>query len=228
MTTNDLLLLSPELAMAILAAVIITADLMLKKKSLLPYIAFIGLTIPFYMSIYLAHRGPDEGFMGILKVDNFSIFIKYLVLIATGLVILSSTRYAQRFKNLQGEYYTLILLSATGMMLLASATEFITIYVALELTSLPLAALAAFTRDSKSAESGVKFLLLSAISSAVVLYGMVLIYGLTGTSSLTEIANAISAQESTGSLLHDAALPFAIILIISGFAFKLSAVPFHM
>ena len=228
MTTNDLLLLSPELAMAILAAVIITADLILKKKSPIPYIALIGLLIPFCMSAYLAHRGPDEGFMGILKVDNFSIFIKYLVLIATGLVILSSTRYAQSFKKLQGEYYTLILLSATGMMLLASATEFITIYVALELASLPLAALAAFARSSKSAESGIKFLLLSAISSAVILYGMVLIYGLTGTSSLTEIAHVIGSQESTGSLLQDAALPFATILIISGFAFKLSAVPFQM
>jgi len=115
------------------------------------------------------------------------------------------------------------------MMLLASTVELISIYVSLELTSLPLAALAAFLRDDKSAESGLKFLILSAISSAVLLYGMVLIYGFTGTTVLADIATQLgaidlSAHEAFGANV----LLFGVVLVIAGFGFKIASVPFQM
>ena len=112
-------------------------------------------------------------------------------------MLLISIEFGKKFEGIQGEYYSLILLSASGMLLLASATELITIYIALELTALPIAALAAFLRTGRSAESGLKFLLLSAISSAILLYGMVLIYGFTGTTYLPEIV--VRIQESIGT-----------------------------
>ena len=191
MNLRDIYLLSPELSVAILAAVVITVDLMVRNKRILPIIAFVGLLVPLYFSIELWDVGREQAFSGTFLVDGFSLFFKYLVLGAAALVVLSSTEYARRFGNHQGEYYALILFSSTGMMMLASSTELITLFVALELTALPIAALAAFIRESRSAESGMKFLVLSAVSSAVLLYGMVLVYGFTGSSQLHEIASQI-------------------------------------
>jgi len=224
MTLHDIYLLSPELSVAILAAVVITVDLMVRNKRILPIIAFVGLLVPLYFSIQLWDVGPKQAFSGTFQVDGFGLFFKYLVLGAAALVVLSSTEYAKRFGNHQGEYYALILFSATGMMLLASSTELITLYVALELTALPIAALAAFIRESRSAESGMKFLVLSAVSSAVLLYGMVLVYGFTGSSQLNEIGFQISKPDTVLS----PALMLGIVLITAGFGFKIAAVPFQM
>ena len=224
MTLHDIYLLSPELSVAILAAVVITVDLMVRNKRILPIIAFVGLLVPLYFSIQLWDVGPKQAFSGTFQVDGFGLFFKYLVLGAAALVVLSSTEYEKRFGNHQGEYYALILFSATGMMLLASSTELITLYVALELTALPIAALAAFIRESRSAESGMKFLVLSAVSSAVLLYGMVLVYGFTGSSQLNEIGFQISKPGTDLS----PALMLGIVLITAGFGFKIAAVPFQM
>ncbi len=224
MTLHDIYLLSPELSVAILAAVVITVDLMARNKRILPIITLVGLLVPLYFSIQLWDVGREQAFSGTFQVDGFGLFFKYLVLGAAALVVLSSTEYARRFGNHQGEYYALILFSSTGMMLLASSTELITLYVALELTALPIAALAAFIRESRSAESGMKFLVLSAVSSAVLLYGMVLVYGFTGSSQLNEIAFQIS---KLGTDLSPA-LMLGIVLITAGFGFKISAVPFQM
>ena len=144
-----------------------------------------------------------------------------------------SVGYAERFERFRAEFYGLLLLSASGMTLLASATELVSIYVALELTALPMAALAAFLRDGRSSESGMKFLILSAVSSAILLYGMVYIYGFTGTTSLEGIAERIGVLASIGSLDpgaafgDSAALLFGIVLVIAGFGFKISSVPFQ-
>ena len=97
-----------------------------------------------------------------------------------------SNDYVRRFERFQVEYFALVLFSVTGMMLLASSVELITIYISLELTALPVAALAAFLRSSRSAESGLKFLVLSGVSSALLLYGLVMVYGFTGSTQLDE------------------------------------------
>ena len=164
-----------------------------------------------------------------LVVDKFSLFFKFLLIAAAGVVILSSTDYVKKFERFQAEYYALVLFATTGMMLLASTTELITIYISLELTALPIAALAAFMRNSRSTESGMKFLILSAISSAILLYGMVIVYGFTGTTSLPEIAQQIGGMElSGGTPFGSNALLFGIVLMIAGFGFKIASVPFQM
>jgi len=224
MGLNDLYLLSPELSVAIVAAFVILADLIFRNKRILPIIAVLGLFIPGYFSVALSMADQSTGFFGTFKLDGFSLFFKYLILGSTATVILLSNEYAKRFENHQGEYYALILLSAAGMMLLASCIELITLYISLELTALPLVALSAFLRNPRSAESGVKFLILSAVSSAILLYGMVLIYGLTGTSQLPEIAEQLSEM----TFASHPALMLGIILVTAGFGFKISAVPFQM
>ena len=144
------------------------------------------------------------------------------MLAIVAVLILGSADYVERFQRSQGEFYALILFSAAGMMLLAATTELISIYISLELTALPLAALAAFLRDGRSSEAGIKFLLLSAMSSALLLYGMVLVYGFTGSTHLSEIAKAVTV----GSLPFGSyAMLAGITLIVVGFGFKISMVP---
>ena len=239
MTLNDIYLLSPELSLAAIALALILLDLFVSRKSLLAGFAVVGLFIPVILGVILwadldaSSTDQMRGVFGTLAVDKFSLFFKFLLAAAAGLVILMSAGYVQRIRNFQGEFYALILLSTSGMMLLASATELISIYVALELTALPSAALAAFLRDGRSAESGMKFLILSAISSAILLYGMVFIYGFTGTTSIEGIAQRIQDMAAAGALNPQAAfgdsgaLLFGIILLISGFGFKISSVPFQ-
>ena len=239
MTLNDIYLLSPELSLAAIALALILLDLFVSRKSLLAGFAVVGLFVPVILGVILwadldaSSTDQMRGVFGTLAVDKFSLFFKFLLAAAAGLVILMSAGYVQRIRNFQGEFYALILLSTSGMMLLASATELISIYVALELTALPSAALAAFLRDGRSAESGMKFLILSAISSAILLYGMVFIYGFTGTTSIEGIAQRIQDMAAAGALNPQAAfgdsgaLLFGIILLISGFGFKISSVPFQ-
>lgn len=233
MNLNDLYLLSPELAVASVAILIVLVDLVVKRKEILPVLAILGLSIPCVMSISLwgdvDSGGQQAGMFGTLVVDKFSIFLKFILLASVASVILSSTEYVRKFTRFQGEYYALILFSTSGMMLLTSTTELITIYVALELTALPLAALAAFLRDGRSIEAGLKFLLLSAVSSAILLYGIVMVYGITGTTSLLEIADRIPQLDLNPDIAFGShALLFGLILIIAGFGFKIASVPFQM
>ena len=185
MTLDDLYLLSPELSIASLALVLLLLDLVVSRKSFLATLAVAGLVVPLGFSaalwIGLDSTGLEPNNAGILAdtliVDKFSVFFKFLILGSVAAIFLMSGEYARRFERFQTEYYVLVLLSATGMMLLASTIEMISIYISLELSALPLAALAAFRRDSRSSESGMKFLVLSGVSSALLLYGMVLVYG---------------------------------------------------
>ena len=235
MTLYDLYLLSPEISLAALAGLLALADLVVKNKRVLPAAAVIGLIAPLALSLILwfdlsSGGAPQmQGVFNAFVVDKFSLFFKFLIIGAVAVVILSSTEYAKKFARFQGEYYTLLLLSACGMTLLASTTELITIYISLELTALPLAALAAFLRDGRSIESGMKFLILSAISSAVLLYGMVIVYGFTGGTSLADIAARIAALNLSPDAPFGAnALLFGIVLMIAGFGFKIASVPFQM
>ena len=235
MTIYDLYLLSPELSLAALAGILVLLDLVVRNKTILPILAVLGLAVPIVFSLLLwfdLSYGSQTQFSGLfsaLVVDKFSLFFKFLVVGAVGIVILSSTDYVKKFARFQVEYYALLLFSACGMMLLASTTELITIYISLELTALPLAALAAFLRNPRSTESGMKFLILSAVSSAVLLYGMVIVYGFTGSSSLPEIAQRIASLNLSGGVPFGSnALLFGVVLMIAGFGFKIASVPFQM
>ena len=239
MTAYDLYLVSPYLALAALAMLVIVADLVTRRTALLVGLSFVGLAAPAALSAWqlvdLTASGASaltaEGsvILYTLSIDRFALFFNFLILAAVGLVVLVSNDYVRRMERLQGEYFGLMLLSATGMMLLTAANELITIYIALELTTLPLAALAAFLPNARSSEAGMKFLIIGAISSAVMLYGMALIYGFTGSTRLDEIAVALAASPQSGVLpFGSMAILLAVVLLLTGFGFKMSAAPFQM
>ena len=219
--------------MAGVGLMVILLDLIVKRKGLLNIATGLGLLIPLGLSIWLWIDVDNEsekqlvGIFDTLVVDQFALFFKFLVLGVVGLIVLASVDYVSKLERYQGEYYGLILFSATGMMLLAGAGELISIYISLELTTLPLAALAAFLMNARSSEAGMKFFILSAISSALLLYGMTLVFGFTGSTYLPEIATRVS-ELSGGTFADDFALILGIALIVAGFGFKISAVPFQM
>ena len=243
MSAYDVYVISPYLSVAGVAVLVILLDLVVRRKGLLPIFAFLGLLVPFAFSLVQAFdledslnlvrgAGPLSSaeasvLLGSLSVDRFALFFNFLVLAAAALVIMASTDYLKQMQRYQGEYYGLILFSATGMMLLAAATELITIYIALELTTLPLVALSAFLSTSRSSEAGMKFFMIGAISSAIMLYGMALIFGFTGSTTLSGIAAGV-ARASGDLPFGSYALLVGVVLMLVGFGFKISSAPFQM
>ena len=223
----NLTLFIPELTLAAFAIAVILLDLFVKQKRLLVQVSLSGLVIAGGVTVAMWGYSFPAIFNNMLAVDNFALFFKLLFLGIAFLVILASIDYASRFARFQGEYYALILLSTLGMMLMAATTDLISIYISLELTSISLYALVGFLKDRKSTEASLKYLLLGAIASAVLLYGMALIFGFTGKTQLGEIAQVIQAMPMQ-ALLTSPALILGIVLLIAGFGFKIAAVPFQM
>jgi NADH-quinone oxidoreductase subunit N len=170
-------------------------------------------------------NGPYEALSGLVAVDGFAVFMKSVILGATLLALLLSGGYLRR-ENLESpEYFALMLCSATGMLLMASANDLITIFLSLEILSISLYVLAAFDRTRLSSqEAGLKYFLLGSFSSAVFLYGIALVYGSTGTTNLTGIAKFLASV----ALLHDGVLFVGFALLLVGLGFKVAAAPFHM
>ena len=223
----NLALFIPELTLAVFAIVVILLDLFIKQKRLLAPVSISGLVIAGGVTVAMWGGSFPAIFNNMLAVDNFALFFKLLFLGVAFLVILASVDYVAKFARFQGEYYALMLLSTLGMMLMAATTDLISIYIALELTSISLYALVGFLKDAKSTEASLKYLLLGAVASAILLYGMALIFGFTGKTQLGEIAQAIQAMPPQ-TLLASPALILGIVLLIAGFGFKIAAVPFQM
>ena len=233
---RDLLLVAPELALTVLATLVVLADLLFRGRRWVPALAVVGLAAPLIASAGLWNEvranGPETAFGGSLVVDEFALFFKFLIVGIVGLILVAGTEYARRFSPYQAEYAGLVLFSAAGLMLLAAAADLITVYVALELATLPIVALAAFTKTQvRSAEAAVKYLVLSAVSSAILVYGFAFLYGATGTVRLLGDGPTIAQVVASG----DARLPFGgfaimagAVLATAGFGFKLSMVPFQM
>ena len=233
--TYDLYLLAPELSLALVAMAVMLVDLFVKRRFVTVTVALIGLIIPLGFAIsqvFLVgplvanHTLPsNQAFFGMFIADQYAIFFDIIFLIIAAVMILSSYSYVGKYVKANGEFYTLMLFSVTGMMFMASTTELLSIYISFELTSIPLYVMAGLLRTGeRSAEAAVKFVLLGAMSSAILLYGFALLYGLTGTTDLMGIANSIKAGVQNGNVL----VLIASILILAGFGFKISAVPFHM
>ena len=223
MPLRDFYLLSPEISLVGVALMVILLDLVVQRKGLVASFAVAGLLLPLGFTISLWDT-QERAFSNILIVDNFSIFFKFLFLGVAGMVVLASHQTISRFGRFQGEYYALLLLASAGMMLLASTGELITLYLALELNALSLVALVAFLKDGRSTEAGVKFLVLSGVSSAVMLYGIAMIFGVTGSTRLEEISSAIPVTR----LLDNPTLLIGVVFVVAGFGFKISSAPFHM
>jgi NADH-quinone oxidoreductase subunit N len=223
--TIDYHAFAPEIVLTGVLVVVLLADLVFERdKWLIPSLTGIGVLAALVPVLTLALDGTDRAmFDGAYVVDDFALVMKALFLIAGYVVILLSTNYIAEGDYHEGEYYFLLLSSLLGMSVMASARDLITIFVALELLSIPAYMLAAWRkRDLKGNEAGLKYYLMGVFASAVLLYGMSLLYGVTGSTLLTEIGAQIGAKPSS--------VPFitlGILFIIVGFGFKVSAVPFH-
>ena len=164
------------------------------------------------------------GFNGMYITDAFGSYMKFLVVVGSAAAILMATGYAERQRIARYEYPVLVLFSTLGMMLMISANDLISLYMAIELQSLPLYVMAAIQRDTlRSTEAGVKYFVLGALSSGLLLYGASLIYGYTGTTNFDLIAVAFSGQ---GEIAIGAVV--GMVMLACGLAFKIGAVPFHM
>ena len=223
--TIDYHAFAPEIVLTGVLVVVLLADLVFERdKWLIPSLTGIGVLAALVPVLTLALDGTDRVmFDGAYVVDDFALVMKALFLIAGYVVILLSTNYIAEGDYHEGEYYFLLLSSLLGMSVMASARDLVSIFVALELLSIPAYMLAAWRkRDLKGNEAGLKYYLMGVFASAVLLYGMSLLYGVTGSTLLTEIGAQIGAKPSS--------VPFitlGILFIIVGFGFKVSAVPFH-
>jgi NADH-quinone oxidoreductase subunit N len=215
-------LVSPELSLAATALVLIALDLLGLRRGFLVLVSLGGLLLSMGLGAALWGQAGSTAFGGILVVDQFALFFKLFFPAVAILVILASSDYVGHFPRFQGEYYALILLSTLGMVLMAGTRELVSIYISLELTGMSLYVLAGFLKDERSSEAGLKYLLLGAIASAVLLYGMVLVYGLTGHTRLGDIAQALTGAGASPALY------LGVVLLVAGLGFKIASVPFQM
>ena len=217
--------LAPELVLVGALCVVLVADLFLPedRKALLPSLAGLGLLGAMIPVLTLAVDGADRSmFGGAYVVDNFALVVKALFLVAGYVSVLQSTNYIAEGDYAEGEYYFLLLSSILGMTVMGSARDLVTIFVALELLSVPAYLLAGWRkRDPKGNEAGAKYYLMGVFASGVLLYGMSLLYGVAGTTELAGIGEALAGGESVP------VITLAIVFCVAGFAFKVSAVPFH-
>jgi NADH-quinone oxidoreductase subunit N len=223
--TVDFTVVLPELIVALTAMAIIVVDLYLPQsmRRVLGWLSIAGLVASF-ISVLALHDASKVGFSGSVVLDGFSLFSDGVFLLAGILTLLLSIDYLELEHINYGEYYVLVLGAISGMMLMAAANSLIVIFLALELFSICLYVLAGFERTrGKSQESALKYFLLSAFASAFLLYGMALVYGATGSTMLSAIATALK----TGAPGNDPILLAGLALMLVGFAFKMSVVPFH-
>jgi NADH-quinone oxidoreductase subunit N len=225
-TLRDALLILPEIVLAVWASLILTLDLFFEPKRsthrLMLILSLIGVLLAMVATLTLAGQNTTA-FFGTVVVDNFAVFFKVIFLIAAGLVLLSAESLIERVGENAAEFCGLILFCTAGLMFMASGYELMTIYLSLEISSLSLAFLAAWNkRELRSSEAGLKFFVLSAVSSGILLFGMALMYGVTGSTNLKEIGAALTTPTVAPATL------LAMSMLIAGFGFKIAAVPFQM
>lgn len=225
--------LGPELILLAMAGTIILAELAWalggpswerSRRGAMAALALLGAAGSIAWSgALIAFDEMGTAFSGTMTVDEFALFFNFLFASTVVIVVLSSMDFL-RDSRFVAEYYALVLASAAGMMLLASTVDLIAIFVALELTGISLYVLVGFLKDGRSSEAGLKYLLLGAVSSAVALYGMAYLFGISGSTSLREIALAV-ADAGEGKR---EALVLAMVFLAAGFGFKMAIVPFQM
>jgi NADH-quinone oxidoreductase subunit N len=224
---NDLIAIRPELILLGATCAILLIDLFLKpsQRDFTHWMSIAALAVAGYF-VWQGAPAAGQGvsaFNGMFLHDGISVVLKQFVLLMSGLSLFYGRHYMRERQLLIGEYYLLILFATLGMMLLVSAGSLISAYLGLELLALSSYALVALNRDSAvSAEAAIKYFVLGALASGLLLYGMSMIYGATGTLDLARISASI------GQVEHPGWLAFGLIFLIAGIAFKLGAAPFHM
>lgn len=219
-------LLLPELFLAggILLVLLIGLVSERSGKTNLAAYASIGCLGLVLLAVAVLSDAPDTSlFRGVLAIDSFSLYFKVLFIILTLIVVLSSLSSVEVRGRRRSEYYALLLSVVLGMMLLASSTDLLMIYISLELVSIPSYVLAGFKKeDSRSNEASLKYVIYGAFATGVMLYGMSLLYGLTGATNIDEIREIITSSPASPITLY-----VALVFILAGFGYKVASVPFH-
>ena len=224
LSTSDFYYILPELVLTAGALLLLIVDVLLPKGrgATLAWVtlAVIGATLASLVPFESTHV---EVAHGLLAVDRFALFFKIVFLISAAITVLMSVRYLSVEGASPGEYYFLVLCATLGMMIVAGGIDLITIFIGLETMTVSFYILAGFIKpNQRSNEAAVKYFLLGAFSVGILLYGMSLLYGLSGTTNLRTMAGAFNGQE------HDPRLVLAVILVVAGVGFKIAAVPFHI
>jgi NADH-quinone oxidoreductase subunit N len=235
----DLKLIAPELILTVCACVALVMEVVLpyRLSRWTGYFALASAALAAASVVVLGlavwPASPMTGFYGTVKVDGFAVVFKLIFLLAAALTVAISLRYLDVEGEQHGEYYSLVLFATVGMMFLASGYDLIVLYISLELMALTFYVLVGYTkRERQSNEAGMKYFLLGAFSSGILLYGMSLLFGVAGSTNLGEIAPAVArAAASAGDLSGPGLRPMvllAMIALAAGLFFKIAAVPFHM
>ena len=221
----DLISLAPVLVLTVFGIMVLVMDLFIgKDKSALVFISLIGLLMG-AISSFAKYNLPVYSFNGAYVVDHLSVFFTFIFCISSALAILVSVDFNNREDIKVGEYYSLILFCTVGMVLLASSTDLIMIFLGIEIVSISTYVLAGIRRnDTKSNEAALKYFLLGAFATGFLLYGMTLVYGSTGSTKLVKIAQMIRE----GEIISEPLMLMGMVLLIIGFGFKVAAAPFHM
>lgn len=220
--------LLPALAMVGFAMLIMLADILASDtntgpRDATPWIGLAGVAVSIFLCWWLWGQ-PAETFQGMAVSDHFALGLNLIILVATALGIFLSVNYIPQITRQIGEYYALLLLAASGMMLMGAATDLIVVFLALEIFSLALYILSSLHRSNpRSTEAGLKYFLLGAFASGFFAYGAALIYGAAGSTQYSVIANTLASGAGNPTLLYP-----GMALLLAGFAFKTSLVPFHM
>jgi NADH-quinone oxidoreductase subunit N len=221
---SDFYYLLPEIVLTVGALLLLLADLIVPRdrQSILAGVALGVLTATAIALIPVADAHLQVS-RGLIAVDRFALFFKVIFLVSAALSVLMSVRYLEVEGTRAGEYHFLILCATLGMMFMAGGTDLITLFIGLETMAISFYILTGYIKPSRrSNEAAVKYFLLGAFSLGILLYGMSLMYGLTGTTNLRSIATALVGQQG------DPRLVLALILVVAGMGFKIAAVPFHM
>jgi NADH-quinone oxidoreductase subunit N len=213
----------PEIVLAAGALVLLMVGAFGGER-VVPVVSYLAVALIAVVAVLLVAVPPDAvQFSGAFTLDPFARLLKLVVLVGSGVAIVMAYGFARTHKFDRFEYPVLIVIATLGMMLMISASDLIAVYLGLEMQSLALYVVAAINRDSvKSTEAGLKYFVLGILSSGMLLYGASLIYGFTGQTTFAGIADALQTQPRSLGLL------FGLVFLITGFAFKVSAVPFHM
>ncbi|HSL30260.1 MAG TPA: NADH-quinone oxidoreductase subunit N, partial [Anaerolineales bacterium] len=216
--------IQPLVLLTVWACVLLLVDLFIPKanKWLTALLAALGLALALGFTL-MQIGSAQTGLNRMVVIDGFSVFVNALLLVSGLLGIALAYGYIQRMGIERGEYYTLLLFSVVGMMLMAQAADLIVVFLALELLSIPLYVLAAFARPkAESEEAGLKYFLLGAFATGFIVYGTALVFGATGS---TNLADVVAAANGDANLLL---LSIGSALILVGLGFKVAVVPFHM
>jgi len=215
----------PEVTLGLVAMVILALDFIAPKggRDWLGYLSILGVLVTF--TTLIGQRGATQlAFSGQYLSDPFAFFFKIVFLVSAALILLMSIGYLKSEGIDKGEFYGLILFATLGMMLMVSAVDLLILYIGLETMSISIYILTGFLkRERRSSEAALKYLLMGGFSSAIILYGIVMLYGLTGSIGLREIASTLSADT-----VSNPALILGMVMLVAGFGFKIAAVPFHM